>query len=503
MASPFIFTDGFDVYGPTGVTPLLTTQWTAIFGTLSIVAGLSSTGYALRIGSSGAISKSLGVSYTRLVGAVRFAPTLAGNVTWFNFYNGATAVFSLTVETTGAISLRTGIQTGTVLNSGGAILANSTHVLSYDITVGASGAYSVYLDGVLLFSGTGNTANSQPGVNQVGAQAVTGSGNAVTIDDYIVGDPTQSGYNSALLTSNPVIETQFVNGDNQTQFTNNGNVIPLAVMVPRGVYRTTATAAGTNSNILYLAKITAEVNCTLNSIALFPNASNGVAKYKSVIYADSSAAPTGAPLDTGVEVIGAVLNTTLVLPLTTPRALTGGTSYWIGFINDTAVNLNLADVTTNAVIRKANTYTSGPPNPVGTGFTTGNATYHMWANCTGATVNWPSLSLIPPLGTAAAQAHSSTVAQEDLFTFPALVTNPSTIFGMSVKGFVSKSDAGARTASLNVKSGASDVTGSAPSQGLATTSQWQGSYFDVDPATGVAWTASGANAAKAGVSVAS
>jgi len=95
------------------------------------------------------------------------------------------------------------------------------------------------------------------------------------------------------------------------------------------------------------------------------------------------------------------------------------------------------------------------------------------------------------------------VGQEDLFTFAPLATNPTTIFGVSVKGLLSKSDAGARTASLNTKSGASDTTGSAPGQGLATTPVWQGSYFDVDPATGLPWTASGANAAKAGVSVAS
>jgi len=114
-----------------------------------------------------------------------------------------------------------------------------------------------------------------------------------------------------------------------------------------------------------------------------------------------------------------------------------------------------------------------------------------------------SEALNPPLGTVAAQIHSATVAQEDLYTFPALVTTPSTIYGVAIKAFVAKSDSGARTVSLNMKSGSSDSTGSSAGQAMSTTNQWQRSFFDVDPATGVAWTRAGLNAASSGVSVAS
>jgi hypothetical protein len=189
--------------------------------------------------------------------------------------------------------------------------------------------------------------------------------------------------------------------------------------------------------------------------------------------------------------------------LVTPQTVTAGQSYWMGLITDTSVVLQQYDATTNLGQKKANTYTSGAPAGPLSGMTTGQPTWLIWGNCTGSAANWAAVGRNPPLGTAASQTHSSTVGQEDLFTFPALSTNPSTIFGMAVKGFVSKSDAGARTASFNVKSAATDTTGSSPSQGLATTSQWQASYFDTDPATGVAWTLSGANAAKGGVSVAS
>jgi hypothetical protein len=135
--------------------------------------------------------------------------------------------------------------------------------------------------------------------------------------------------------------------------------------------------------------------------------------------------------------------------------------------------------------------------------TAGQATWEIWGNCTGAASNYASEMLNPPLGTAQSQIHSATVAQEDLYKFPALLTTPSTIYGCAVKGFVSKSDSGARTVSFNTKSGGSDSAGSAPSQAMSTTNQWQRSYFDVDPATGVAWTRAGLNAASSGVSVAS
>ena len=505
MASPFIFTDGFDVYGPAGVVPVVTTHWTSMTGTTqTIVAGLSSPGYGFRLGVSLNVVKTLAAAYTRIAGSIRFSSTLASQTAFtFNNTSGST-VFTFGVETSGAITLRTGAFNGSIIATAGAILANSTHVLSFDITLGGAGAglYAVYLDGASLYSGTGNTANSQASTNQliIGTGGTGGTG--VTLDDLILLDPIQPAYNSAILTSNPVIETQFASGDNQTQFVNDGNVIPIAGIASRGIYRIGAATSVPGANQLWLQKITPTVNCTLASISQVVNAANGTAKLKGVLYADSSGAP-GALLNTGTEVVGVAGAVPTVLPFAAPSSLASGTSYWIGFICDTALTWQVMDgAATNLLKIKSNTYTSGPPSPAGAGFTTAN-TYYMWGNATGSVVNSASVNLNPPPGTAASQIHSATVAQEDLYTFDPLVTNPSTIFGMSVKGFVSKSDAGARTVSLNAKSVSSDTTGSAPGQALATTPAWQGSYFDTDPATGLPWTTPGANAAKAGVSVAS
>jgi hypothetical protein len=369
------------------------------------------------------------------------------------------------------------------------------------VTIGAAGAYAFYLDGVALFSGTGNTGNGQTSVNTIVFNI--GAGLVGIIDDFVLFNPADPAYNSSVLTASVVVETQFPNSDTQTQFTNDGNVLWPTGIAANGVYQgTPGTTGAITGNTLFLLKFTPVINCTLNSLTLGGNTVTlGTSKWRGVAYADSAGSP-GALLSSGTEIVGWTLNTALTLPLTTPQALTAGTPVWLGVINDTsATNLKLVDVS-NIGRRVNNTYTSGAPGTAGA-MTGGQSTVWLWGNCTGAAANWASEMLNPPLGTAQSQIHSSTVGQEDLYGFPALVTTPSTIYGVAVKGFVAKSDSGARTVSLNMKSGASDSTGSAPSQAMSTTNTWQRSFFDTDPATGLAWTQSGLNNAKSGVSVAS
>lgn len=499
-----VFIDGFDKYGPAGnvnAASAIVGEWSGTAPT--IVAPLSSLGYAIQIPNS-SMSAALPSSLARISGSIRFqiAPgSTTGNSRLF-FQNGASSVFSINFDAGagGQIQLRTGSVIGTIVNSGGAVGTGATHVLQFDVTIGASAAYTFNLDGILLFSGTGNTGNGQASLNTVLMSQT--SNISLWVDDLCLYDPTHAAYNSAIMTQNVVVETQFPSGDNQTQFTNDGNVIPPAGIAVRGVYRVTGTASFPGANQLLLIKITPVANCTLNSVSMIPNVSAGAAKFKAVIYADSAGSP-GALANTGTEVVGCTSGTTLTLPLSTPQALTSGTSYWIGLITDTSISYQQYDATTNLSIRKANTYTSGAPNPAGGGFTVGQPTLLIWGNATGAATNWPSVSLNPPLGTSAAQVHSATVGQEDLFTFPVLASNPTAIYGGAVKAFMSKSDSGSRTASLNMKSGATDSTGSNAGQGLSTTKQWQGSIYDLDPGTGAAWTNAGVNDAKSGVSVAS
>jgi len=76
---------------------------------------------------------------------------------------------------------------------------------------------------------------------------------------------------------------------------------------------------------------------------LVSSATSGTAKFKAVVYADSAGAP-GSLLSSGTEVVGCTSGSTLTGALITPQSLTAGTPCWIGFITDTSVVLQQADV---------------------------------------------------------------------------------------------------------------------------------------------------------------
>ena len=96
-----LFIDGFDKYGPAGLTnttllqSLLTaTEWTSISASsasCALVAGLSATGAALAVSAGSGtftLTKSLGANYTRLIGGIRFSSTLV-NPAAIQFLDGA------------------------------------------------------------------------------------------------------------------------------------------------------------------------------------------------------------------------------------------------------------------------------------------------------------------------------------------------------------------------------------------------------------------------------
>jgi len=450
-----LFIEGFDKYGPANtvsanVTALLNDgEWTNASGAISysIVAPLSSTGQALQLNyttGSVVLYKTLATTYSRIIGGIRFSSNLAGSANaGLGFASSGTQACTITINSTGAISLRTGTYTGTALaTSSSTVSANSAHYLEWDITIGASSAYQVWLDGVSVFSGTGNTGNSQTTINQLNFLGGT-IGTNIQYDDLYLFDNT-GGTNNAVLNTNPRIETQFPNADSSVQFS-------------------------------FGAAILGQV------------------------YADSAGSPTGSTLVTGAEVTGTTANATLVSAFSSPPTLSASTAYWLGFITDTFVQLNQVDGTTTGA-KATNTYGSGPPtNPT---MTTGQPSWIIYGNMTGIAVDWYEVDVNPPPGDIS-YVYASSSGYEDLYSFPALTTTPNNIYTVAVKGNIKKSDTGTRTIDLRMKSGGTDTGGSNPGQTPATTYGWMDSFFDTDPNTGVAWTPTGLNSAVSGVKVAS
>ena len=214
--------DGFDKYGAansnsTAVAALLTAgEWTsASSATVQIVAPLSATGQALLVGSGGTVTKTI-PTVGRTLGGMRFSSSLA-NVAGVQFLDGASNQCGICINVAGTIAVRNaGYNTGTILGTSTAsITANSVHYLEWDITFGNAAAYQVWLDGVSILSGTGDTTGTAN--NTTSGFTLVANATAYTVDDLYVFDATGTTNNAVLLTS-PRIETQFPNADGAVQF---------------------------------------------------------------------------------------------------------------------------------------------------------------------------------------------------------------------------------------------------------------------------------------------
>ena len=88
------------------------------------------------------------------------------------------------------------------------------------------------------------------------------------------------------------------------------------------------------------------------------------------------------------------------------------------------------------------------------------------------------------------------VGDADFYSLQAAPSPPGTILGVITRGLLCKNDGGARSAAVQLKSGASTVQST--STALLTLWGWQWRADVNDPATGAAWTATGVNSAQIG-----
>jgi hypothetical protein len=433
----------------------------------------------------------------------------------FVFYDGPTPqVYLFVLNTTGQISLYPGNVYGPgypnnppIAASAASVAANVPHMIEWDISFGPASAYNIYLDGVNVLSGIGNTQQSSNGwANNFAFWVHAGfNGSTFTLDDVYFFNSTGA-YNNAVLLSNPTVYTDFPIADHLKQFTNIGNVVgdyfgpnPLD---PSNAYNTNAFATGASigANNLYLQPITPNVNCTINSIGVCVGSSGSGAtvNMRGVLYSDGSGAPNTL-LSNGTATIGITPGAITTLPLSTPTALTAGTQYWIGFINDAQFNVQYWDWTniasgTGGVVYNgrivANTYASGPPSTA-PAMTPGQRSVGIFGACTGAATNWQSEAYNHPPLAGVAGVQSATIGIEDLYQYPGLPTNIGSVYTVSVSGNTYVSGPGVRKYNLVALSGATTGYGSNTGIQAISNQTWGQSYFDVDPATAVPWTRTG------------
>ena len=117
---------------------------------------------------------------------------------------------------------------------------------------------------------------------------------------------------------------------------------------------------------------------------------------------------------------------------------------------------------------------------------------------TGSANNYANVSEVPYVSTT--YNSSSTVGQRDTYGLSDLTASTTTVYGLQSVAHMQKSDAGAASARVALKSGASVYYDTTQSLSTSATSYVQ--MRETDPATAAAWTVTGANALEAGMEVA-
>ena len=492
-----LFMEGWDKYGLVNsvfnnVLDLLTAgDWTSSTNqTMTLVAGLSGTGgFALQIGSGGNITKVLPSNYGRIIGGVRFQNAASGSG-GIQFMDGASAQFSIQMGTTSFITVRNGLIAGTVLGTSSvAPSAGTTHYLEWDITLGNSASYQLWLDGVSVLSGTGDTTttanNTINGITFIGA-----SGASIIFDDLYLFDTSGSTNNAVLLTG-PRVETQFVVSDGTLQSSIGAQILG------NNRFRIGSNFNATANNV-YLRPITPTQNCTISAIGMRNSASNSSVQMRPLLYSETAGAPSTL-MSSGPTVVGTTAATEQVMALTTPQNLVAGTRYWIGSHNDIAVTSLYTGQDALAQGRfGASTFASGAPSTPPS-LSSGQITAVFFGVVTGPDHSY-TISQNAPCDNRS-YVYDATPGHEDLYNPPTLSVTPSAIYATAVKLYVGKPDAGVRTVSMRQKSGSTDSAGREGTQAPSTTYGWLASYFETDPNGNIPWTLSALNAAQIGFKI--
>jgi hypothetical protein len=504
-----LFTEGFDKYGPPGTLGIANTllynlllqEWTSNstnYGFFALVPPLvGSTGAAFQFQqqifqATLLLIKTFPGNYSPLIGGFRFQSPLGDSCSGIMFTDTGNAQCSIRVNNTGTISICNGaLNGGVIATSTISILGNSINYLEWNISFGPTASYQVWLNGISVISGTGNTittTNHYANGIQVG-MLNGGGGNAstFTVDDIYIFDTTTA-YNNAPLLTNPIIETQYASGDGSVAFTTGNGVLGQLCY-------NTANTNNPNANGMFLRLFTTSSVCVLNSVSCLPTAANATANYKAVVYATSGNAPTTL-LGTGTQVTGPIAGIILTSPFSSGISLAAGTQYAIGYITDSQVSLQLLN-TTSGGLTVANTYTSGAPTTA-PAVSAGNPIWMIWGNISGMTSHYTQENAN---NDALSYNYSSTPGQSDLLTFPLLSSFSSSVYAVTVKASVAVPNAGIRTVELQVNSSGTLSTGNNGVVPVTPSAQFMESAFPVDPATGLPWTVTGVNNATSGVIV--
>jgi hypothetical protein len=204
---------------------------------------------------------------------------------------------------------------------------------------------------------------------------------------------------------------------------------------------------------------------------------------KCAIFASSGTAPTSVLGSANVVVNPATGSNTITF--STPVSVTKGAQFWLGFNSDTSSGT--WNVSSSGGLTSTTAYASFPsasPTTSAGGMVVSTLTLTVIANA--AVVNEAQQD------TTTSYVYDSTAGHADFYGIGTIASTPATTIAVTTRAYMQKSDAGSRTAAVQLKSGATTVA--SPTLTL-TTSGWQWAWRTdtIDPNTSAAWTAAAVN----------
>lgn len=416
---------------------------------------------------------------------------------WYFLFCDASAVnqMGIGIDSTGVITAYRGMTTsgsgyggGTSIgaSSAGAFPSASWNYIEIKIFISATvGTVDVLVNGVSVLALTGqNTkgSGSSSDIGQIGYKPLNGSSVTFDICHIYVSDNVGAAPQNTFL------------GDVRVQTVrpvSNGTV-DFTATPGNSTFMSGDVSGGTNSaNVIRYVRVVAPASGTLASLVL-QTGSAGTGNWNLALYSDVSSQPS-ALLGTATAAASWSSGTNTLTVAGGP-AVVSGAFYWIALISDALIGIRNSDSGLTAFTQNQ-TYGSGFPNPAAS--LSGSGVIRVAMNVT-QTANWENESTNVP-NTTTAYNYSTTVGDQDLFNMGPMDPTLTTVFGVAVKTAVLKTDAGAKSAAVAVKSGATTNLG--PSTALNLALRVLEEMHQTNPDTGIAWTPAEVNSMQVGYEV--
>jgi hypothetical protein len=482
------FGDSFDLY--TAVGDALSFWDSITTNIFNLVAGRFAGSRAIQLINANVVMwfKNSGANDAvhHIVVAYQTGMTITGSnlYTSLQLGDGATPQCSIVFRSDGAILLQSGVAGGTTLATytGAFVAINTWYAFEFEVVINnTTGSFAVRKNGNPVNDFTATALNTRGGTannyaNRLSIAQGAGAATVQLLDDLF----WQSGAATGAWLGDIRCYARMPASDQGVQFSR--------APVTQSPF-VAASSLGSNAAWSFYMPFVAKVGGTVGAASVTLNA-GFTGNLKCSVFNNNAG------------VVGTVLSsaTTLVNPVTgvnaitfpTPFTVVAGTQYWLGFIADGTYALAFSVAGSGGQLNNSISYASFPvANPATSANQPIICSWTIAPNASFSLVNDAQQDALT------SYVYDSTPGDADFYGVGSIASTPVAVIATTTRAYMQKSDAGARTAAVQLKSGVTTVA--SPTLVLTTSGfQWAWRTDLTDPNTGAAWTPAAVNNAQIG-----